>query len=530
MRLPDGKRDSAYGVALLTLRTRMALSRAELANSMGVSRQAVGEWERGRGYPKTEHLKALIALVVKSQAFAAENEAEEIRLLWNVAHLKMPIDERWLSALLEHSPSLERSLGTPPVKETRISAPITVNREQRSSGSSRHDQRLTPHPLQSGPLVDWGDALAVPVFYGREQEMAQLSQWVVQKRCRVVSVLGLGGIGKSTLVVSMMHQFSSRFEVVIFRSLRDAPSCEVVLDDCLQMLSPRLLSIIPANLEQRINLLLERLRKTRTLVVLDNLECLLLEGDPRGHFRPGFEGYGRLLHRMVETSHQGCLLLTSREKPAELRLMESRYSEIRSLRLEGLDVAACQQIFVEKEVVGTKEDVERLIQAYGGNPLALKIVAETILDLLGGEIGLFLAGGAVIFGSITDLLDEQFARLSALEQSVLCWLAIVREPVTLDELQALLVIPLPRVQLFEAIDGLRRRSLIERGKRSGSFTLQAVVLEYVTTVLIAEGSREIQQHRLDRLGPRNMCGRHRSGCCSPHCLLTYEERIRNEAN
>src|SRR5204862_696933 len=97
---------------------------------------------------------------------------------------------------------------------------------------------------------------------------------------------------KSTLVVSMMHQFSSRFEVVIFRSLRDAPSCEVVLDDCLQMLSPRLLSIIPANLEQRINLLLERLRKTRTLVVLDNLECLLLEGDPRGHFRPGFEGYG----------------------------------------------------------------------------------------------------------------------------------------------------------------------------------------------------------------------------------------------
>ena len=82
------------------------------------------------------------------------------------------------------------------------------------------------------------------------------------------------------------------------------------------------------------------------------------------------------------------------------------------------------------------------MRLYSGNPLALKIVAETIVDLFGGEIGLFLAGGTLIFGSITDLLDEQFARLSALEQSVLCWLAIAREPVTLDELQALLVAPM----------------------------------------------------------------------------------------
>ena len=46
----------------------------------------------------------------------------------------------------------------------------------------------------------------------------------------------------------------------------------------------------------------------------------------------------------------------------------------------------------------------------------------------------FSALRALVFGSITDLLDEQFARLSALEQSVLCWLAIAREPMTLNEL------------------------------------------------------------------------------------------------
>ena len=67
------------------------------------------------------------------------------------------------------------------------------------------------------------------------------------------------------------------------------------------------------------------------------------------------------------------------------------------------------------------------------DPLALKIVGEMVADLFGGEIGLFLAQDMVVFGSIVGLLDEQFARLSALEQMLLSWLAIVREPVTLEE-------------------------------------------------------------------------------------------------
>ncbi len=50
------------------------------------------------------------------------------------------------------------------------------------------------------------------------------------------------------------------------------------------------------------------------------------------------------------------------------------------------------------------------------DPLALKIVGEMVADLFGGEIGLFLAQDMVVFGSIVGLLDEQFARLSALEQ------------------------------------------------------------------------------------------------------------------
>src|SRR5260221_13607062 len=82
---------------------------------------------------------------------------------------------------------------------------------------------------------------------------------------------------------------------------------------------------------------------------------------------------------------------------------------------------------------------------------------------------------------------------------MLCWLAILREPVSIADLLAVLVAPLSHGQVLEAVDGLRRRSLIERGQRAGSFTLQSVMLEYVTGRLVATSSEEIQQGQLARL-------------------------------
>jgi WD40 repeat protein len=149
----------------------------------------------------------------------------------------------------------------------------------------------------------------------------------------------------------------------------------------------------------------------------------------------------------------------------------------------------------------TSQGVEqaKLIEAYAGNPLALKIVAQTIVELFDGEIAPFLEQGEIIFGSIRDLLNEQFDRLSAVERSVLLWLAILREPTTLAEMAAMMVVPVPRFRLLEAVEALRRRSLIERGQKQGSFTLHSVMLEYVTAHLVAETSEAIRTGDLSRL-------------------------------
>ena len=481
--------DYTYGATMLTLRTAIGLTQEGLARYLGVSRRAVGEWEAGSSYPKAEHLKALIALGVEQQAFREGHEAEEIRALWKAAHQKVLLDERWLSTLLSHAHAPHLHLVPPPAVQEAVGTGLVP---------SLQVQGACPVPQ---PRVDWDDAPVVPLFYGREQEQAKLTQWVVQERCRVVSVLGMGGTGKSALTVHLMYQLAEHFEVVIFRSLSSAPALEALLAECLQVLDGQAQGTVPTEqalcaqpqgevltgqaqgtipTEQWLSRFLSYLRQVRALVVLDNLECLL---DTRGHFCPGFLGYGVLLRRVAETMHQSCLLLTSREAPADLRPLEGKSSPVRSLRLTGLDDVAGKQLLVEKEVVGTEAERERLIEAYSGNPQALKIVAATIVDLFGEEIGLFLAKKTLIFGGIADLLGEQLVRLGAVEKAVLCSLAIDDEPMTLDEL---LAFPLPRMQVLEAVDGLHRRCLIEHGNRAGSFTLQVVVREYVTTVLREE--------------------------------------------
>jgi len=156
MKTSYSERDYSFGQTMLMLRTAIGLTQAGLAKYLGVSRRAMGEWETGGSYPKVEHLKQLIALGVEQQAFPAGQETEKIRQLWKMAHQKVLLDERWLSTLLSQQSSLHPHLVPSQVEEAG------------SGGQAPKDSAPRPQAPVATPRVDWGNALALPVFYGRE--------------------------------------------------------------------------------------------------------------------------------------------------------------------------------------------------------------------------------------------------------------------------------------------------------------------------------------------------------------------------
>ena len=131
----------------------------------------------------------------------------------------------------------------------------------------------------------------------------------------------------------------------------------------------------------------------------------------------------------------------------------------------------------DKELSGHDESWATLLERYSGNPLALKLVAETVRELFFGDIIAFLEEEATIFGGVRDLLAQHFDRLSELEQELLIWLAIEREPVGPNQLSDNLVQSIPRRELLETLRNLHRRSLLEQTE--SGFTLQNVVMEFL---------------------------------------------------
>ena len=198
-------------------------------------------------------------------------------------------------------------------------------------------------------------------------------------------------------------------------------------------------------------------------------------------YRTRYENYGQLLRCVAETSHQSCLILTSREKPPGLGKFEGESLPVRCLQLSGLAETEGRLIFKDKgKFNGSNTAWQTLFSYYSGNPLALKIVAYSIKDYFDGNICQFIEisrKSGFIFDDIRDLLDQQFRRLTDLEKQIMYWLAINREPVSLQQLQTDFIVPVPYRELLESLNSLQRRSLIE--KIDNCFTQQALVMEYV---------------------------------------------------
>jgi NB-ARC domain len=357
---------------------------------------------------------------------------------------------------------------------------------------------------QKNSKQDWGEAMDVSRFCGRETELTILRQWILAERCRLVAVLGMGGIGKSTLAVKLASQLEQAFDRVVWRSLQNAPSLEALLDSLL----PFLLhtqgddSLLPDSLDRKIAKLMDCLRSSRCLLILDDMETILASGDHIGRCRAGYEGYDQLLQYIGAISHQSCVILTSREKHRQIALLEGETLPVRSLRLGALKPTEGRSLFQQKgQFIGSEREWNALIEHYGGNPLALKLAAIATQELFNGRIaeGLkYVERDLLMFDDIRDLFDRQFDRLSPLEQEVMLRLSIHQRPISLDELRENLATTPSKWELPGALNSLLRRSLIEKTEpmpiepitlqsieqNLTQFSLQPIVMKYMAERLI----------------------------------------------
>src|SRR3989442_2467327 len=155
---------------LLRQRGRTRLIQRDLAERAGVSRGAVQDWEAGVNYPTAERLKAVIRVLLEAGGLTAGREVAEAREIWAAAQreaprMRTPFDEQWFAPLL-------------------------------TRGDPRPETDLVKR------AEDWGDAPDAMGLVGRADELALLGHWVLEERCRLVALVGMGGIGKTSLAAS----------------------------------------------------------------------------------------------------------------------------------------------------------------------------------------------------------------------------------------------------------------------------------------------------------------------------------------
>lgn len=335
-------------------------------------------------------------------------------------------------------------------------------------------------------------------LYGRNDELERLEKWIVQDSYRMVAIIGVEGIGKTSLVAKLAEQIKDGFEYFLgWYSLRRATPMEVFLDKILYLFQQRE-STSSKNTDSKISLLIEYLTRYRCLLVLDDVETMLNNdiNDTDERARKEYEEYGKLLQRLGEESHQSCLILIGQQKPRAVDSLERKNLSLPSLLLCDLKKEDAKKLLDVKDLSrddnkNTSNDSrDKLIESLGGIPLVLTIISQTIQEF--GSIDDFLKC-SLVPEEICRLLTQQFQSLSEIEKDLMYFLATAQEPVSLPEMQQQLS-TISSSKLIQTMRLLKLQFLIEESSESiGKYNTNKFKMQCITNYLVEAYFSEIER-------------------------------------
>jgi transcriptional regulator with XRE-family HTH domain len=290
--LSQNEKELPWYELLRDRREKSPLSQSEVAEKIGVDVKTVGRWERGERVPYPVHRRELAKLfkidtkeLIFQMGRGRRDKAVSLEEAENSQGARMRINRQKKGiSLTELAKSLGYTKGYLSTVETgRILPPLTLIKQYEEALLLQPDELIDPpktseqqerptghtgidaaHSQQKDSRKeakeDWGEAPIVAAFYGREQELDVLKQWIIADRSQIVALLGLGGIGKSTLAVSAATHVKEEFDYIFWRSLQNAPSVEEVLKGCLQFLSDRVQSEVPEDFNEQVLLFIKILQ------------------------------------------------------------------------------------------------------------------------------------------------------------------------------------------------------------------------------------------------------------------------------
>jgi predicted ATPase/DNA-binding SARP family transcriptional activator len=399
---------------------------------------------------------------------------------------------------------LEVELGVPPDDATtalyeQIRAGLDQGQRQPASqppaaGSALLSATSAPHynlPPQPTP------------FIGRWAELAQVSDLLSNPDCRLLTLLALGGIGKTRLALESATRLAARFaHGVCFVALAPVATADFVLVTVAQSLG---LQNTTGDLQAQVDAYLQA---RDLLLVLDNFE----------HLPDAAEVVAHLLHAAPRLK----ILVTSRER---LYLREEWLLSIAGLATERGLASEAEQLFLHTAqrvrpgftAHGQAEAIAAICRQVEGMPLALELAASWVRVMSCSEIARQLAHNSALLTtslrdlparhrSLHNLFDHSWRLLSPAEQMALRRLSVFQGGWLLEEAIAVADAILPL--LLSLVD----KSLV-RSSAQGRFDLHELVRQYAAEQLAASGEVEMirQRHfvsylQLARIADRKLRG------------------------